>query len=219
MTFKNDLNLFLLSFGRQIFEMSIQNVTEKAKAFLLAKNIDFDESTILMALAEAKRMIPEPESVTETRKQLKIYLKAFEKQILKVKIENLIEWSTNYLKEKKLLSFAWENWFWGEMYLYIAEAKKNADSKDGWCELAKDKTEDDDILTKSDGMINAFTISTFIHIVTCSAPTSLFAGCGVSDVHLMYITIHPLPHILICLDHQPVKSTLIWALRASLESR
>ena len=153
MTFKNDLNLFLLSFGRQIFEMSIQNVTEKAKAFLLAKNIDFDESTILMALAEAKRMIPEPESVTETRKHLKIYLKAFEKQILKVKIENLMEWSTNYLKEKKLLSFAWENWFWGEMYLYIAEAKKNADSKDGWCELAKDKTEDDDILTKSDGMI------------------------------------------------------------------
>ena len=153
MTFENDLNLFLLSFGGQLFEMKIQNVTEKAKAFLLAKNIDFDEVSILTALAEVKRMIPEPESVTEARKHLRIYLKAFENQILKVKIENLIEWSTNYLKEKKLLSFAWENWFWGEMYLNIAEAKKNAGSKDKWLELARDETEDDEILTKSDGII------------------------------------------------------------------
>ena len=153
MTFENDLNLFLLSFGAQLYDMSIQNVTEKAKAFLMAKNIEYDNLTILTALAEVKRIIPEPKSVTETRKHLRIYLKAFDKEILKVKIENLMKWVTNYLKEKELLTFAWENWFWGDMFHCIAEAKKNAESQDTWCELAKDKTEDDEILRKSEGLI------------------------------------------------------------------
>ena len=51
--------------------------------------------------------------------------------------------------------------------------------------------------TKSDEMINAFTISTFIHIVTCSAPTSLSAGYGLSDVDTfdLYHQSPPAPHI------------------------
>ena len=153
MNSQNQLFVFFSSFGSDLFQMTVTEVSQKAREYLDGINETYDDNEILVALAEAKRALPEPKDVTETKKQLRIYLQALELDKSKVKNETIINWATNFLKSKNLWSFSWANWYYNEMFSCIVSVRNEVQNLDNWAEKRKDNTTHDEILERSDVLI------------------------------------------------------------------
>ena len=149
----NQIFEFLSSFGSDLFQMTVTEASQKARDYMDRKNESFDDYDIMVALARAKRALPEPKNVTETKNQLRIYLRALELDKSKVKNETIIRWATNYLKSKNLWSFTWENWYYNEIFSCIASVRNEVQNLDNWAEKTKDQTTHDEILERSDVLI------------------------------------------------------------------